>query len=68
MKGAAKISCLEKITEEEMEAILNDFDPIEVMAQYFSFYISIYRLIYLSFAFSLKIRFLVEFSLTLPQN
>ena len=40
MKGAAKISGLEKITEEDMEAILNDFDPIEVMAQYFYFYIS----------------------------
>ena len=35
MKGAANISCLEKITEQEMEAILNDFDSIEVMAQYF---------------------------------
>ena len=46
MKGAAKISSLEKITEEDMEAILNDFDPIEVMAQYFYFYIYIlYRLI-----------------------
>ena len=44
MKGAAKISSLEKITEEDMEAILNDFDPIEVMAQYFSFYISIYTI------------------------
>ena len=35
MKGAANISCLEKISQQEMEAILSDFDPIEVMALYF---------------------------------
>ena len=35
MKEAANISGLEKIGQEEMEAILTDFDPIEVMDLYF---------------------------------
>ena len=29
MKGMARLSALEKITEEELEIIRNDFDPIE---------------------------------------
>ena len=29
MKGMARLSGLEKITEEELEIIRNDFDPIE---------------------------------------
>ena len=32
MKGASNIAYLEKISQEEMEAILSDFDPIEVPA------------------------------------
>ena len=35
MKGASNIAYLEKISQEEMEAILTDFDPIEVPALYF---------------------------------
>ena len=31
MKGMTNISCWEKITEQEMEAILNDCDPVEVI-------------------------------------
>ena len=42
MKGAADISGLEKISQQEMETILNDFDPIEVLAPYFLSFFSFF--------------------------